>query len=172
MKWLPFERRLRLESEPCVRCSGTGTTPRPAPNLPPMCWYCRGTGRKFTKAARDLYDEICGVVDAARFYKRSDSRLDPRRIEHVLGEDVQEGMKVALPSTPPTVVDRVEPGPMDRLIVLADGSRHRVGHLDLLKRELTEDETADIEIILAHNLGKGAVDSSSLETDARARAQG
>lgn len=133
-----------------------------------MCWYCRGTGRKFTRAARDLYDEICGAVDAARFYKRSDSRLDPRRIENVLGEDVQSEMRIALPGQAQmAIVDRVEPGPMDRLVILEDGSRHRIGHLDLLKRELTDDEIADIEIILAHNLGKGAVDSAEQGSTAR-----
>lgn len=162
MKLLPFERRYQLESTPCDSCGGTGLFPQPAPNTDPVCWNCRGLGRRVTRDGRELFYEVAELLGVPVLER--ESRIPPKHFDLIFAKNVVAGMKVgnAHPDRKraPCVVHMVTHVGLSIALQFEDGTQERVSPHDTFKRELTEKELRCVDALMTGYVGKGAVDAS------------
>jgi hypothetical protein len=88
---LDFEGRYVLETEPCPRCDASGVVSRTTARFSSSCWNCRGTGRRPTPRARELYYLICEALGRPI---EATGRFEPKHLHMIYGRELLAGMRV------------------------------------------------------------------------------
>jgi len=161
MKLLPFEGRYLLESNPCPKCGGSGRYSASTPGLPPECWNCRGTGRKPTPRALELYYLISEALEAPVV---ATGRFEPEHLEMLLGRQLRVGMAVRPLNTrePVREIRRLTPLQLgSRRAEFADGSVLAISPTASFVRRLTSYEIETIQTFMSSLLGDGVVEATS-----------
>jgi hypothetical protein len=159
MRFLEFERRYQLESEPCPRCNGDGIYGSVAQRMSRQCYNCRGLGRKISRAGRELFKAIC--LELGHPVSIKDSRIDPKHIDQVYGRELKVGMCVGqlypqkLPRKVITAIEWLQLG--QARVTFEESSVAVFGAIDSLARELTPAELDRVEHLMAARVGAGAV---------------
>lgn len=160
MKLLAFERKYHLDGATCDTCAGSGLYAHPRRDSDPVCWNCRGLGRRISLAGRELFYAIAELLGAPVLER--ESRIPPKHLDHVFAKNIVEGMKVgnAHPDRrqPPRIVEFVSMANHSVLITFQDGTQERASAHDTFRREFTEQELRKVDTLMAGFVGKGAIE--------------
>lgn len=162
VKRLPFERAYLVDSKTCERCSGSGQYALGKP-----CYDCGQVGRRFTPAGIALILEVCELLGIEQPIDEHRRRWNVLADMPITAKRLRPGMRVRPArypgdrATPFRVVASNRSSGFGHVLTFTDGSRLSIDPLKFFDRELTDDELARAEVVMADRRDKGAVAAST-----------